>query len=81
MWKVYMYANNLYIKKIKVKNVEQLFNTSYVINVWFKKHIFNTNYTKVVVKPKLLKKTIENNIFTLTFQKDTKFLSMMSQFV
>lgn len=60
MWKVYMYANNLYIKKIKVKNVEQLFNTSYVINVWFKKHIFNTNYTKVVVKPKLLKKTIEN---------------------
>lgn len=60
MWKVYMYANNLYIKKIKVQNVGELFNTSYVINVWFKKHIFNTNYTKVVVKPKLLKKTIEN---------------------
>lgn len=60
MWKVYMYANNLYIKKIKVQNVGELFNTSYAINVWFKKHIFNTNYTKVVVKPKLLKKTIEN---------------------
>ena len=60
MWKVYMYANNLYIKKMKVKNVGELFNTSYAINVWFKKHIFNTNYTKVVVKPKLLKKTIEN---------------------
>ena len=60
MWKVYMYVNNLYIKKMKVKNVGELFNTSYAINVWFKKHIFNTNYTKVVVKPKLLKKTIEN---------------------
>lgn len=60
MWKIYMYANNLYIKKIKVKNVEQLFNTSYVINVWFKKYIFGTNFTKLVVKPKLLKKTIEN---------------------
>lgn len=60
MWNVYMYVNNLYIKKIKVKNVGELFNTSYAINVWFKKHIFNTNYTKVVVKPKLLKKTIEN---------------------
>lgn len=59
MWKIYMYVNNQYIKTIKLKNVEQLFNTSYVINVWFKKYIFGTNYTKLVVKPKLLKKTIE----------------------
>lgn len=59
MWKIYMYVNNQYIKIIKLKNVEQLFNTSYVINVWFKKYIFGTNYTKLVVKPKLLKKTIE----------------------
>ena len=60
MWKVYMYVNNQYIKRIKMKNVEQLFNTSYVINVWFKKYIFGTNYTKLVVKPTLLKKTIED---------------------
>ncbi len=59
MWKIYMYVNNQYIKTIRLKNVEQLFNTSYVINVWFKKYIFGTNFTKLVVKPKLLKKTIE----------------------
>ena len=60
MWKVYLYINNQYIKKIRLKDVSQLFNTSYVINVWFKKYIFGTNYTKLIVKPKLLKKTIEN---------------------
>lgn len=60
MWKVYMYANNQYIKKIRLKNVENLFSSSYVINVWFKKYIFGTNYTKLVVRPKLLKKTIED---------------------
>ncbi len=60
MWKIYMYVNNQYIKTIRLKNVEQLFNSSYVINVWFKKYIFGTNFTKLVVKPKLLKKTIEN---------------------
>lgn len=59
MWNVYMYINNLYIKKIKVRDVDKLFTTNYAINVWFKKHIFNTNYTKVIVRPKLLKKTIE----------------------
>ena len=59
MWKIYMYVNNQYIKKIKLNDVSQLFNSSYVINVWFKKYIFGTNYTKLVVKPKLLKKTIE----------------------
>ena len=60
MWKVYMYINNLYIKKIRIRDVDKLFTSNYAINVWFKKHIFNTNYTKVVVKPKLLKKTIED---------------------
>lgn len=59
-WKIYMYVNGRYIKKIKLKNVEKLFNSSYVINVYFKKYIFGTNYTKLVVKPKLLKKTIED---------------------
>ena len=58
-WKIYMYANNRYIKKIRLDNVEQLFNTSYVINIYFKKYIFGTNFTKAIVKPKLLKKTIE----------------------
>lgn len=60
MWKIYMYVNNQYIKKIRLKDVSQLFNSSYVINVWFKKYILGTNYTKLVVKPKLLKKTIED---------------------
>lgn len=60
MWNIYMYANNQYIKKIRLRDISQLFSTSYVINVWFKKYIFGTNYTKLVVKPKLLKKTIED---------------------
>ena len=60
MWKIYMYVNNQYIKKIRLKDVSQLFNSSYVINIWFKKYIFGTIYTKAVVKPKLLKKTIES---------------------
>ena len=60
MWKIYMYVNNQCIKKIRLKDVSQLFNSSYVINVWFKKYIFGTNYTKLIVKPKYLKKTIED---------------------
>lgn len=60
MWKIYMYVNNQYIKKIRLKDVSQLFSSSYVINIWFKKYIFGTIYTKAVVKPKLLKKTIED---------------------
>lgn len=59
-WNIYMYANNQYIKKIKLNDPEELFISSYAINIWFKKYIFGTNFTKAIVRPKLLKKTIEN---------------------
>ena len=56
-WKMYLYANNQCVKCIKIANEESPFNNTYVINIYFKKHIIGTNFAKVVVKPSKLKYT------------------------
>ena len=60
--KVYMYASNICIKKIKVYPGEDIFNNSYIINVWNKKFIFGSRHVKIVVKPTLLKKNYKNEV-------------------
>lgn len=56
-WKMYLYAENQCVKKIKISDEEEPFEKVYIINIWFKKHIVGTNFTKVVVKPFKLKCT------------------------
>lgn len=50
-WKLYLYLNNICIKKLyiddEIKPKEEIF----VINVWFKRNIFNSNHIKTVVRP------------------------------
>ncbi len=53
-WKLYLYLNNLCIKKIYIDEETKPKDEIFVINVWFKKHLFNTNYTKIVVHPSKL---------------------------
>lgn len=53
-WKLYLYLNNICIKKLyideEIKPKEEIF----VINVWFKKNLFNSNKVKIVIRPSKL---------------------------
>lgn len=57
-----MYASNVCIKKIKVPFGTNIFNETYVINVWFKKYVFGSNHVKIVVRPKLMKKNLDKEV-------------------
>lgn len=59
-WKMYLYAENQCIKKIKINDDEEPFEKVYIVNIYFKKHILGTNFAKVVVKPYKLKCTNES---------------------
>jgi len=50
-WKLYIYYLNQCVKMIKVDADEKPLKKAYVLNVWFRKHIFKTNYAKVVLVP------------------------------
>lgn len=63
--KVYLYANSQCIKKIRVYEGENIFDNSYVINVLFKKHLFGTNLTKIVVKPVRMLKNTRNEVHVI----------------
>lgn len=54
MINLYLYASNICIKKLKVKNDKKVLERPYVINVWFKKFIFGKNFVKIIVRPKAL---------------------------
>ena len=53
-WKLYLYLNNLCIKKIYIDENINTKDEIFVINVWFKKHLFNTIHTKIIVHPSKL---------------------------
>lgn len=50
-WKLYLYLNNICIKKIYIEEDLKPKDEIFVINVWFKKNIFNSNHVKIVVHP------------------------------
>ena len=50
-WKLYLYLNGVCIKKIRINVNEAQKDHVYVINVWFKKQLFNSNKVKVIVRP------------------------------
>lgn len=60
-WKMYLYANNQCIKCIRIPDEESPFENTYIINVYFKKHIIGTNFAKIIVKPYKLKYTDNKN--------------------
>ena len=49
-YKVYLYYNNQCIKKVKVKEDFSLMNDVFIISVIGKKHLFGSNYVKVICK-------------------------------
>lgn len=59
-WTLYLYYNGVLIKKIKINENEAPAENSYVINVWFKKQLFNNNLAGVIVRPVRLLKNDEN---------------------
>ena len=52
-WDLYMYYNGILIKKVKIDYVDPSKN-SYVINVWFKKQIFQNIKVNIIVRPRVL---------------------------
>ena len=52
---VYLYADNHFIKKIWINNNENPFNKRYSIKCIFKKYVLGSNYSRIVVEPKLIK--------------------------
>jgi len=50
-WKLYLYLNGLCIKKIYIDENTKPKEEIFVINVWFKKNLFNSNHIKTVVRP------------------------------
>lgn len=50
-WKLYIYYKSQCVKVLKVDGEERPIRKAYVVDVWFKKHIFCTNHAKVVLVP------------------------------
>ena len=50
-WKLYLYLNNLCIKKIYINEQDNPKDKVFVIDVWFKKNLFNSNHVKIIVRP------------------------------
>ena len=50
-WKLHLYLNNLCIKKIYIDEETNPKDEIFVIDVWFKKNIFNAIHIKTIVRP------------------------------
>jgi hypothetical protein len=50
-WKLYLYYNGVLIKRLRIDENEAPAQNSYVVNVWFKKQLFKSNYAGVIVRP------------------------------
>ena len=50
-WKLYLYLNNICIKKIYIDEETKPLDEIFVINVWFKKNLFNSLHFKTIVRP------------------------------
>lgn len=59
-WKVYLYYDGVLIKRIKANlNVVNDRNHKYIINVYFKKQLFDSNKVNIIVSPRVLLHTDE----------------------
>lgn len=53
-WKLYLYLNNICIKKIRIDEETKPKDEIFVINVWFKKNLFDSWHIKTVISPSKL---------------------------
>ena len=60
-WTLYLYYNGVLIKRLRIDENEAPAENSYVINVWFKKQLFKSNYAGVIVRPVRLLRNDEKN--------------------
>lgn len=60
-WKLYLYYNGVLIKRLRIDENEAPAQNSYVVNVWFKKQLFKSNYAGVIVRPIRLLRNDEKN--------------------
>lgn len=59
-WRVYLYYNGVLIKRIKASlDVVNDKKHKYIINVYFKKQLFNSNKVNIIVSPTVLLHTDE----------------------
>ena len=59
---VYLYADNHYIKKIWINKEDDPFNKRISIVCIFKKYVLGSNYSRIVILPKLLKIATEEEM-------------------
>jgi len=50
-WRLNIYVFNQHVKKLYIDEAETPLNRVYVCSIWFKKHLFKTNKTQVVLRP------------------------------
>lgn len=48
-WKLYLYYKNQCIKRLYIEDNEQVFSTVYKVNIYFKKHIFGSDFIKTML--------------------------------
>lgn len=60
-WDLYLYYRGICIKKVKIDKNEAPAENSYVINVFFKKQIFGSNWVQIIVRPQTIIKNDEKN--------------------
>lgn len=47
--KLYLYYKNQCIKRLYIEDNEQVFSTVYKVNIYFKKHLFGSNFIKTML--------------------------------
>lgn len=62
-WKIYLYYDGIKIKELKMhrNELEDLKNTKFCIDVYFKKQLFKSNMVNVIVSPAVLLYSDEKN--------------------
>jgi hypothetical protein len=58
-WKLYLYYDGIKIKRLKVyqEELSRLKEKRYVVNVYFKKQLFNSRKVNIIVSPRVLLNT------------------------
>lgn len=53
-WTLYLYYRGIRIKKLKIDKNEAPADNVYVVNVFFKKQLFGSNFINIIVRPKYI---------------------------
>lgn len=66
-WKVMFYINSQFVGFSKIDDVDLVFKSVFEVDIAFKKHIFGSNFVKMILKPeKLLNKDLNKKIIHVT---------------